>query len=159
MHPFFSIFVSDTDVICSELGLATHYVPSRRIPELIARLSSMEDASYEAINATIEEHSAEITSEDTFSDLVGPIREAIDASFAHNRVDKIFKTLREFESAEQESVRSWAQKTLKTLEERSPTSLKVALHAIRKGKSLSLAEALQMELGVATAYCVRHPVI
>jgi 3-hydroxyisobutyryl-CoA hydrolase len=140
----------------SELGLATHYIPSRRVPELIARLASMEDASYEAINSTIEEHSAEITPEDTFNNLVGPVREAIDRAFVHNRVDKILKELRDLASSQQdpEAVRSWAQRTVETLESRSPTSLKVALHAIRKGSSLSLAEALQMELGVATAYCV-----
>jgi 3-hydroxyisobutyryl-CoA hydrolase len=149
----------DAHRLYSELGLATHYIPSRRVPELIARLAGMEDASYEAINSTIEEHSAEITSEDTFNNLVGPVREAIDRAFVHNRVDKIINELRTLVSSENETVRSWAQKTVDTLESRSPTSLKVALHAIRKGSSLSLAEALQMELGVATAYCVSPLVI
>lgn len=51
-------------------------------------------------------------------------------------------------------IRAWAEETLSVMNMRSPTSLKVALEAIRKGKQLSLLEALNMELKIATAYCV-----
>lgn len=54
-----------------------------------------------------------------------------------------------------ESVRSWAQETLDALSMRSPTSLKVALAAVRRGKNMPLLEALQMEMNIATAFCVR----
>lgn len=139
----------------SELGIATHYVPSRRIPELIARLAALEGASYDAIDATIEEHRQERTSEDTAPQLVGSIRTALDYAFKPNQVQEIIKRLAKFEQEGEPEVRGWAKDTLAALHLRSPTSLKVALHAIRKGTSMSLLEALQMELSIATAFCVR----
>jgi 3-hydroxyisobutyryl-CoA hydrolase len=143
-------------LVTSEHGLATHYVPARRIPELIERLASLEDASLEAINATIEEHVQEPTDTDAQSTLVGPVRAALDSAFRFNRVESIFKELRRLADAadEQDLVKEWAKKTLDTLEQRSPTSLKIALHALRKGHNMSLRDALDMELGLATAFCV-----
>jgi 3-hydroxyisobutyryl-CoA hydrolase len=133
-------------------------VPARRIPQLIERLAAMEDASLEAINATLEEHAQELTAADPPCALVGPVRAALDRAFRFNRVGSIVKELGKLaESADEpEVVREWAKKTAETLAKRSPTSLKVALHALRKGKTMSLAEALDMELGIATAFCVRH---
>ncbi|KAI0811011.1 3-hydroxyisobutyryl-coenzyme A hydrolase [Irpex lacteus] len=120
-----------------ELGFATHFVPSRRIPALLERLSSLDRPLNDLIDATIEEASQE--------------REAHDL-LARSQVQSVSRStgLSEHEDT---AIRSWAASTIEALELRSPTSLKVALEAIRRGKEMSLHEALQMELNIATAFC------
>ncbi|KDN37062.1 hypothetical protein RSAG8_10415, partial [Rhizoctonia solani AG-8 WAC10335] len=135
-----------------EFGLATHFVPQRRLPTLLAALSSLADSSPEAINRTIEEHSAEISPEDPPAVFGGERRKVLDACFSHNSVDSIIKDLRDV-AASAGSQAQWALKTLDAMLERSPTSLRVALQAVRRGKYLELADALQMEMGIAAAFC------
>ncbi|CAE6389374.1 unnamed protein product [Rhizoctonia solani] len=135
-----------------EFGLATHFVPQRRLPTLLAALSSLADSSPEAINRTIEEHSAEISPEDPPAAFGGERRKVLDACFSHNTVDSIIRGLQDVVSSSG-SQAQWAQETLDAILARSPTSLRVALQAVRRGKHLELADALQMEMGIATAFC------
>lgn len=106
------------------------------------------------INRTIEELSSERESSEAGSILVGNIRVALDSAFRHNSVELIIQDLNEFAERPDAAVSDWAKQTLETLQMRSPTSLKVTLKAIRRGMNMSLLEALEMELGIATAYCV-----
>ncbi|KAL5636501.1 hypothetical protein ACGC1H_000455 [Rhizoctonia solani] len=135
-----------------EFGLATHFVPQRRLPTLFAALSSLADSSPEAINRTIEEHSAEISPDDPPATFGGERRKILDACFSHDRVESIIKDLEDVMSSSG-SQAQWAQETRDAMLARSPTSLRVALHAVRRGKHLELADALQMEMGIATAFC------
>ncbi|KAJ1309156.1 hypothetical protein OPQ81_004827 [Rhizoctonia solani] len=135
-----------------QLGLATHFVPQRRLPTLLAALSSLADPSPEAINRTIEEHSADISPEDPPATFGGERRKVLDACFSHNNVESIIKDLQNVASSTG-SQAQWAQETLDAMLARSPTSLRVALQAVRRGKHLELADALQMEMGIATAFC------
>ncbi|KAL0946804.1 hypothetical protein HGRIS_012975 [Hohenbuehelia grisea] len=143
--------VSGRDVF--DLGLATHFIPSRRVPMLLDQLSTMENPTQDGINEAIEELSAERESTETPLRLAGPVRAALDTAFSHNAVEKIFKDLETFAIDAEPVVREWAAETLSALQLRSPTSLKVALEAIRRGKSLALVDALNMELRIATAFC------
>jgi 3-hydroxyisobutyryl-CoA hydrolase len=138
----------------SEHGFATHFIPSRRVAILLDRIKALETPSFEIIDRTIEELSSEREPDELSSPLVGDIRVALDSAFRHESVELILKDLEEFSKRSDAAVSEWAKRTLDTLRMRSPTSLKVALKAIRRGKSLSLLETLQMELGIATAYCV-----
>lgn len=149
MHGYFAY----TNLTVSDFGLATHYVPQRRLQALLAALSSLADSSPDAINRTIEEHSAEISPEDQPSLYEGERRAAIDACFSHNSVDGIIKELRDLASSES-SQAQWAKETVAAMEARSPTSLRVALEALRRGKHMELADALQMEMRIANAFCV-----
>ncbi|QRW16475.1 enoyl-CoA hydratase/isomerase family protein [Rhizoctonia solani] len=135
-----------------EFGLATHFVPQRRLPTLLAALSSLADTSPEAINRTIEEHSADISPEDPSGAFRGERRKVLDACFSYDRVESIIKDLQDVVSSAG-SQAQWAQETLDAMLARSPTSLRVALQAVRRGKHKELADALQMEMGVATAFC------
>lgn len=139
----------------SEHGFATHYIPARRIPTLLERLAALEHPHPTIIDRAIEELSLEHQSDERLtSTLTGKIRSALDYAFRHDAVEKILEDLKSFLDHGDESVRDWAKNTLAMLELRSPTSLKVALKAIRKGRDLTLLEALNMELKIATAYCV-----
>jgi len=107
----------------------------------------------EIIDRTLEELASERDHDEPGSPLVGDIRVVLDSAFRHNSVELILQDLEEFSKRPDAVVSEWAMRTLETLRMRSPTSLKVALEAIRRGRSMTLLETLQMELGIATAYC------
>jgi len=134
----------------SEHGLATHYISSARVPMLLESLAALEKPTYAQVNEAIEDLPT-----DPVSPLSGAIRTALDSAFSQETVEGIVAKLKTFTTDDKGAdVLQWAKDTLATLEERSPTSLKIALMAIRKGKLLGLLECLRMELGIATAFCV-----
>ena len=107
------------------------------------------------INDLLEQERSDEEPGDSATSFVGAKREAIDLAFGHNTVEKIIAELQNMsKSHNDEAIRQWAATTLETLDMRSPTSLKVALTAIRRGKKMSLLDALQMEMNIATAFCV-----
>lgn len=117
-------------------------------------MAALEGAHVSVIDKTIEEFSSERQPDEPPVPFSGAKRDALDFAFRHNKVESILEDLEVFSTHEDLSISSWAAETLKTLNLRSPTSLKVALMAIRKGKGMTLLEALDMELKIATAYCV-----
>jgi len=135
-------------------GLATHYIPQRRIPAVLEALASLEDPTMEMINSTIEQSYYEPEAPEPPVALTGSVRIALDSAFSHNSVEKIFESLETYEQSSDEQVRAWATSTLESLNLRSPTSLRVALFALRKNKGGGLLDALRTELGIATALCV-----
>ncbi|KIK58191.1 hypothetical protein GYMLUDRAFT_98151 [Collybiopsis luxurians FD-317 M1] len=137
-----------------EHGLATHFIPSRRVPMLLEGVSTLENPSFEQVNDIIEENSSEPEEPAALSSaLVGPVRAALDFAFRHNKVEDIVRDLDALVEHKDASISKWASKTLESLNLRSPTSLKVALRAIRLGKTQSLTEALEMEYKIAAALC------
>jgi len=73
------------------------------------------------------------------------LRPAIDRHFGHASVAAILGSL---EAEDRPELRAWAGQTLQLLRSRSPTMLAVTLEQLRRGKTLSLAECLRMELGL-----------
>ncbi|KAF9482807.1 3-hydroxyisobutyryl-CoA hydrolase [Pholiota conissans] len=136
-----------------DYGLATHYIPSRRIPQLLDRLAELDQPHASVIDRAIEDLSSEREPTEPPSPFTGARRVALDIAFGKPTVEGIITELESFAKIENEEVRSWAQNTLAMLHLRSPTSLKVALRAIRQGAKLSLRDALNMELKMATAFC------
>lgn len=124
------------------------------MPILLDRLKALERPTLEIIDRTIEELASEQEHGEASSPLVGDIRVAMDSAFRHDSVGMIMKDLTDISGQPDSSVARWATRTLETLHLRSPTSLMVALKAIRKGKGMALLDTLQMELGIATAFCV-----
>jgi enoyl-CoA hydratase/carnithine racemase len=76
------------------------------------------------------------------------IRPAIDQHFAAASVPALLESLEE-ESRPQ--FLEWARQTVDLINTRSPTMLAVTLEQLKRGKSMSLADCLRMELGL-----VRH---
>ena len=107
------------------------------------------------INDLLEQESSERDPDEATSSFVGAKRLALDSAFGHDSVEAIFAELTDISNGhKEEDIRQWAASTLEMLNLRSPTSLKVALAAIRRGKEMSLLDALQMEMNIATAFCV-----
>jgi 3-hydroxyisobutyryl-CoA hydrolase len=139
----------------SDHGLATHYIPSARVPLLLESLSALEKPTYAQVNEAIEDLHYDIEPTDPIAPFSGAIREALDSAFSQGTVEGIIAALEHLATNDADAdVVKWAKDTLAMLEERSPTSLKIALMAVRKGKLLDLLESFNMELGIATAFCV-----
>ncbi|KAI8870607.1 ClpP/crotonase [Ramicandelaber brevisporus] len=124
-------------------GVASHYVPSERLPALEERLCELPSSDPEVVNAAIEDYVAEPPL-DGSSGIEGwtysleQNRAAIDRCFKYNTIEEIIAALEQEKSA-------WADKTLETIRKMSPTSLKVSLMMLRQGRELGIAECLQME--------------
>lgn len=113
-------------------GIATHYIPSARLPTLLTRLTELETEELDVINNILEEFVADSDLEQwkTWS-LGGEIGNAIDRCFKYDTLEEIVEAL-EKEGSE------WANKTLDTLKEMSPTSLKVCFVEMHHLKPSSL---------------------
>jgi len=110
------------------IGLATHYVPSARLPELT---KALETRPPEAVLAAFAETLTEPAP-------LAAIRDAIDRCFAGDEVEAILAAL-EREGSE------WAQEMRTTILQKSPTSLKVTLRALRKAAALDFESCMRME--------------
>ncbi|CAG8550808.1 13624_t:CDS:2, partial [Cetraspora pellucida] len=125
-------------------GIATHYVPSQRLPLLENRLSEIECDEHEVINAAIEEFVAECNRDYSYA-LGGNVRKSIDRCFKGDSVEDILKAL------EQENS-DWSRATINTILQMSPTSLKVTLKGLRKGKNMVITDCFKMEYVLAQKF-------
>jgi len=139
-------------------GVATHYIDSSSLESLTARLSELVFKDYadkserlSIIDATIEEFSTGLPYDEPML-IAGSLRQAIDRCFGHNTIEEIVAAL-EKERGETEE---WARHTSKTLKERSPTSLKVALKQMRVSGNWDIAETFQREYHIASKF-MEHP--
>ncbi|CAK7270725.1 3-hydroxyisobutyryl-CoA hydrolase [Sporothrix epigloea] len=145
-------------------GLATHYLHSTSLPALEARLAELRFHDYDSrearlavINATIEEFTTGLPHNEPIL-LAGKLRNAIDRCFSHDSVGDIVHALRAeaADGAADESIRTWATKTLETLHHRSPTSVHVSLRQMRIGARWSIAETFRREHLIAARF-MRQP--
>lgn len=161
-----------------QAGIATHFVNSDRLPDLEERLAALtfsEEApstsqeGREKINACIEEFVADADSVKSSSyELVGEKRAALDTCFSHNTAEEIVESLGALEGGDAKKVskafaksgkkvsddlKRWARETREVLEFRSPTSIKIALEGVRKGKKLNIDQAFELDLQIASVCC------
>lgn len=140
-------------------GIATHYLHSSVLSNVAQRLSELTFPDHvelperlEIVNKTMAEFSVGLPPlEEEPMLMAGSLRTAIDRCFRFNTIEEIFEAL-EKETEHKE----WAQKTLKTLSSRSPTSLKVTLRQMRLGKKWGISEAFQREHEISANF-MRHP--
>ncbi|KAF0766922.1 3-hydroxyisobutyryl-CoA hydrolase, mitochondrial [Aphis craccivora] len=118
-----------SDVV--KAGIATHFVHSSKVDDLRAKL--IEDVRDPGV---VLAENTEDLGDVEFS--MAPFAEKIDSIFSHERVEAIVDALKADGS-------EWAQGVLKSLNEVSPTGLKITRKEILKGKNLSLDECLIME--------------
>ncbi|KZV65416.1 3-hydroxyisobutyryl-coenzyme A hydrolase [Peniophora sp. CONT] len=140
-----------------ELGLATHFIHSSRVPQLLERLSALERPTFGQVASAIDDLYTEREPSDPPFPFAGGIRDALDDAFSQGTVEKILEKLRHYADGKSKNssaeIVQWAKDTTTMLEDRSPTSLKVALQAIRRAKKMDLQHALAMELNIAQKFC------
>ncbi|NUT72666.1 enoyl-CoA hydratase/isomerase family protein [Pseudarthrobacter sp. C4D7] len=112
------------------LGLADHYVPSRRLPALVAALGN--ESPEAAVARYAEQPPASALSRQ---------RDWIDACYAFGDAGDIVDRLRAWTGPG----RADAAEAADTIEAKSPTSVKVTLASLRRAANLTLDEALAQE--------------
>ncbi|MGD8327068.1 MAG: enoyl-CoA hydratase/isomerase family protein [Sphingomonadales bacterium] len=117
---------------CYALGIATHYVPSEKLPDLVAEMA--EGGPIESILAAFHEEPGESDSAAHRSD--------IDVHFSKDSVEAIIESL--------QGGNDWAKKMAEKMGRLSPTSMKLTFRQMREGKALSLQEALQLEYRIVS---------
>ena len=127
-------------------GIATHYVKSDRLDELKRALieSSRDDKSSDCVARVLMSfHDLTIPTESAF---LSKNRKEIDAAFHDKaRVEDIVTALQSMDTA-------FAKSTLETLNQMSPTSLKVTLEGMKRASKLSnIEECLAMEYRIVQA--------
>lgn len=143
-------------------GVATHYLHSTSLPNLESRLAELrfrDDDSMksrlEIIDATIEEFCTGLPHDEPIM-LAGELRNAIDRCFGHDNIPAIINALEAETKSEHSAVGKWAEKTIKTLHERSPTAVHVTLRQMQIAKGWSIAETFKREHQIAAKF-MRHP--
>ncbi|KAK8004366.1 phenol 2-monooxygenase [Apiospora arundinis] len=141
-------------------GVATHYLHSTSLPILESRLAELRFRDYDSmemrlkiIEMTIEEYATGLPPLDREPIMLGgEIRKAIDRCFSQRTVPNIMTALQQ----EQGVTKQWAEKTLKTLHQRSPTAVHVALRQMQVGRDWSIAETFAREHQIAARF-MQHP--
>ncbi|WP_396136706.1 enoyl-CoA hydratase/isomerase family protein [Arthrobacter sp. AB6] len=116
------------------LGLASHFVPSEKLPALVAALDD------ETADAAVERYREEAPP----SVLAGQ-RDWIDSCYASDDAEEIVRRLRAHGGVE-------AAAAADTIEAKSPTSVKVTLASLRRVKGRTLDEALVQEYRVGLRF-------
>ncbi|PBP15318.1 ClpP/crotonase, partial [Diplocarpon rosae] len=153
-------------------GIATHYIHSTSLPALERRLAELRFKDYDTllerltlIDSTIEEFCTGLPYDEPML-IQGKLRNAIDRVFSKTNVPAVITALEaeaenggfleNGDAAQDGELKEWAEKTLATLHQRSPTSVYVTLRQMQLGKSWSIREAFQREHAMASKF-MDHP--
>lgn len=126
-------------------GLATHRVPSVRLPDLLDGLCS--SVPVDALLAAFSEPAGR-----------GPMhghREAVDRLFQGDRVEDILAALDAADAAAGADA-AFARGTAATIRTKSPTSQKIALVQLRRGAALDFEACLRTEFRVVSRVATGH---
>ncbi|KAI4484030.1 hypothetical protein M0804_007486 [Polistes exclamans] len=113
-------------------GIATHYVPSEKLEDLKYKLLKSDGSNIEEI---INKYHVN-TSRNNFS--LNPFIDIIENCFSAPTVEEILERLKKDDS-------EWSKRIIGMINTASPTSLKLALLIIQKGKDLDLANCARMD--------------
>jgi enoyl-CoA hydratase len=128
------------------MGLIDYCIPAERFPNVITSLMSgdfKEDA-----HARLSELMQSFALPKTYGAIQAETA-SIDACFRQTEIEVILTKLRE-------GGQDWHTETLQILQTKSPLSLKITLAQLRKAKSMSLAECLNMDYCLASHFMQGH---
>ncbi|XP_057523010.1 3-hydroxyisobutyryl-CoA hydrolase-like protein 5 isoform X2 [Amaranthus tricolor] len=120
-------------------GLASHFVPSEKLPELEKHLVSLNKGENDAVKSLIEEFSSKVQIDENS---ILNKQSTIDECFCKDSVEEIIQS---FEAASLKEGNGWIVPILKGLKRFSPTGLKITLRSVREAREQSLAECLKRE--------------
>ncbi|MDX1580182.1 MAG: enoyl-CoA hydratase/isomerase family protein, partial [Alphaproteobacteria bacterium] len=120
------------------LGIATSYTPSEKLDDLLKVLSKSDLKDNKTIAGILDDFN-----EDPGLSEVEKLQGQIDVVFREDSVEGIIEKLKLNGS-------EWAQKTLKTLSVKSPTSVKLTFQEMRRGAEKDIDECLKMEYRMVT---------
>ncbi|KAI1266715.1 enoyl-CoA hydratase/isomerase [Xylariaceae sp. FL1019] len=136
-------------------GIATHYLHSTSLPSLESRLAELRFRDYDSIEKrlgiiemTIEEYATGLPANEPPL-IAGSLRAAIDRCFSKETVAEVIAALKEEQGG---PASEWAEKTLHTLHQRSPTSVHVTLKQMQVGRDRSIKDTFQREQQIASKF-------
>ena len=135
-------------------GLADVYLPRAGVDLLETELAALTWSNTDRSDCRSEDQRAiagaihRLANVDLPPAPLAAIRPAIDQHFAAASVPALLESL---EGEDRPQFLEWARQTVDLINTRSPTMLAVTLEQLKRGKSMSLADCLRMELGL-----VRH---
>ncbi|KAH0916755.1 hypothetical protein HID58_031201 [Brassica napus] len=125
------------------VGMATHFVPSAKLVDLVARLWSLDSGDMDVVRSTIEEFSEKVELD---KDSILNKLSIIDKCCSKESVKQI---IQEFEAEGSKEGNEWVTPIMGFLKQSSPTGLKINLRSIREGRKQTLAECLKKEFRVS----------
>ena len=132
---------------CLDLGIATHVVHSKSLPDIEMALREKDDTgnTYVRVQNILNKYVIEI------GDASLPaIRSEIDSYFSASTVEEIIKRLKDSGSI-------FSKRALETIALKSPTSLKVTLEQIRRGRcAKSFSDTMTMEYRLSQHFARGH---
>lgn len=123
-------------------GLATHFVPMEKLPELEKHLLSLNTGDEAAIGSAIKEFSTDVQIDE---ESILKKQAIIDECFSKDSVAEIISS---FETEAGKEGNGWIVPVLKGLKRSSPTGLKITLRSIREGRKQTLSECLKKEFRI-----------
>jgi enoyl-CoA hydratase/carnithine racemase len=132
---------------CLYVGLADHYLPPAAMAGLEAALAALtwSDLTFPAWHDDVQRLIQSLAADPGAAPLA-LVRPAIEQHFAAASLPALFASLEQESRAEYQD---WARQTLALMNTRSPTMLAVTLKQLRLGRSMTLAQCLRMEIGMA----------
>ena len=129
-------------------GVATNYVDSSKIPDLYEEVIQTVNShtNFEEIKAIVDNHSDNTEIDDDFN-------KTIEYCFKPDSIHKIKARLEDVASGKISGQdQEFAQKTLNMILKFSPIGCAVVVEQLKRGQSMSLAEAFIMEYGLSQAF-------
>jgi enoyl-CoA hydratase len=126
-------------------GIATHYVPTARLAELLEALTGTQP-----VDAVLDRASERLGT--------GPLaahREAVDRLFVGNRVEDIIAAL-DREAISRSPDAGFASATAAVIRGKSPLSAKIALAQLRRGRDWSFTECMKAEFRIVSRVVRGH---
>lgn len=131
---------------CLYAGVATNYVEQEQLRDLEDTFAALEWSEIGEVDA---ERVIGLYRDDLNPPALQSHREAIDRCFVGNSIEEVLGNLRA-EGGD------WAEETLASLMQRSPTSLKVAFRAIHQGSTMAFDDVMTMEYRLSQACTGAH---
>ncbi len=131
-------------------GLASHYIPLEKQNDCRNALSKIiEEANHDALDEGIKIVLDEFAEEPKAEGYLRENQPLVDLCFSANSIEEVLSRLRDKGS-------DWGKETANLMESRSPTSLKVVLAHLRKGKADSFDEVTSRDFVLSQHFLEGH---
>ncbi len=127
-------------------GLVTHYCTSERLDALEQMLCETDDVEAVLSPFAAVEAASELSRNQA----------AIDEVFATSSLMEVIDNLEISANSSANVTSAWAQKTLSTIESKSPTSLAIAFRQMREGRNLDMRQCMQLEYRIVSRVLSGH---
>lgn len=133
-----------------DVGLATHFIRSERIDQLLGRFDTEVIEKDTDVSSILSEFEDTSPAENEIPGL-----EIISTCFSSESVEKVLERLQIEAGKTSQPDHQVVLEIIETLKQQCPTSLKITFEALKRGASMSFADALRMEYRL-TARCARR---